>query len=175
MATGDVQAKPVSSQDGKRAGMGRKKAIALTVGSAIAAGIVCVAIATARQGWVYWRLELVGIDLAAALVASLLANLARGMDKHGAAWAATYVSPDDPSKQGLYHVLSVLPGVAVRAAVMTACLAAFNATIVMTMVFRETVVLPPLAVLVRFLADIPQVFAVCLVVRLLVDRLVPEG
>ena len=175
MATEDVQAKSVSSQDGKHAGMGHKKAIALTIGSAIAAGLACVAIATARQGWANWQLELVGIDLAAALVASFLANLVRGMDERGAAWAATYVSPDAPSKQGLYHVLSVLPGVAVRAAMMTACLAAVNATIVTTMVFRETVVLPPLAVLIRFLADIPQVFAVCLVVRLLVDRYVPEG
>ena len=169
MAT-DVQTESVLSQDGQDAGMERKKLIAITVGSAIAAGIVCVAIATARQGWLNWRLELVGIDLAVAVVASFLANLVKGMDERGAAWASAYVSPDDQSKRALYHVLSILPSVAVRAAIIAACLAAFNATIVMTMVFREAVVLPPLAVIIRFLADIPQVFAICLVVRLLVDR-----
>lgn len=174
MATEDAQTKSEPLQDGQSAGMGRKKLAVLTVGSAIAAAIVCVAIATARQGWVFWRLEQVGIDLAAALVASLLANLVKGTDERGAVWAATYVSPDDQGKRGLYHMLSILPSVAIRAAIITAVLAAFNATIVMTRVFRETVVLPPLAVLIRFLADIPQVFVVCLVVRLLVDRFVQD-
>ena len=169
MAADGVQTES-ATQEVQPVGMGRKKKIALTIGSAVAVGLACVSIATARQGWVYWRLELVAIDLAAALVGSLLANLVKGTEERGAAWAASLVQGEG----GLYHLLSVLPGVAVRAAIMTACLAACNATVVMTEVFRETVVLPPLAVLIRFLADIPQAFVICLVVRLLVDRSVKD-
>ena len=160
-----------TTQEAQATGMGRKKKLALTIGSAVAVGLAFVSIATARQGWAHWRFDLVAIDLAAALVGSLLANLARGTEERGATWATSLMGQ---SEGGLYHLLSVLPGVAVRAAIMTACLSALNATVVTTEVFRETVVLPPLAVLIRFLADIPQAFVVCLVVRLLVDRHVKD-
>lgn len=165
----DVQAE-ASPQTGHVFGSTRKDLLVLTVVSAVAAALVCVSIATARQGWRNWRLELVLMDLGAALVGSFVANLFKGLDERGTAWASTYVSPNAPRGRVLHHVLSVLPGVAVRAAVMTACLAAVNATAVQALVFREEISMPVLAIPIRFLADIPQVFAVCLLVRLLAER-----
>ncbi len=136
----------------------------VTVASAVLVSVVFQAIAIARNNYTFWSPEFTGIELSIALLASFVASRVRGMDERGEAWASSY------AEQGswLHGLLGLLPAVAARAAILTAALSVVNATVVPMLLYRETVVAPVLAVLMRFLADIPQGFAVCLVVRLLV-------
>lgn len=138
----------------------------VTVASAVLVSVVFQAIAIARNNYTFWSPEFTGIELSIALLASFVASRVRGMDERGEAWASSY------AEQGswLHRLLRLLPAVAARAAILTAALSVVNATVVPMLLYRETVVVPVLAVLLRFLADIPQGFVVCLVVRLLVER-----
>lgn len=145
----------------------RRPGRSVTILSAVLVAVLFQAITMARNNYSLWRLEFTALEVGVALLASFAAELVRGLDERGEAWAATYVSADTP----LYGLLRVLPAVAVRAALITACLAVVNATVVPMVIYRETVELPVLAVPVRFLADIPQGFVACLAVRLLVDGL----
>ena len=144
---------------------GRLKLIAL---SAVLVASAFQWILMARGNYEVWHFEIAAVELVVALVASFVASIFDGLDERGAQWAAQFV----PSREGaLYHVLSILPSVAARAALMTACLAIPNATVIPPLVYREEVGFAPVAVLMRFLADIPQGFALCLVARLFVDWL----
>ena len=142
--------------------------LALTIVSAVVVAVAFVAMTMVRHNYDHLPLEFVAIELAVALVASFVASMvSKGLDERGAAWAAKYVQPGPGP---LYTLMSVLPSVATRAAIITACLSIPNATYVATELFRETVVMPPLAVLIRFLADIPQALLLCLAVRMALQR-----
>ena len=145
----------------------RKQRIVTVVVTAVVVAIAFQAILMARGNYDVWRFEVVAIELPVAIVAAFLTLPADKLDAWGAEWAAQYA----PSRTGaLYRVLSVLPTVAVRAAIMTACLSIPNALIIPPVVYREEVAFAPVAVLVQFLADIPQGIALCLAVRLFVER-----
>ena len=108
-----------------------------------------------------WRVEVIAIFMIVALMSSFAASLIGGLADRGRAWASSYVSD---SSSWLYDLLSVLPAVAVRAAVMCACLSVANVVVVTSNTYREDVGFYPAAVLVRFLADYPQSVLVCLAV-----------
>ncbi|MBR3234842.1 MAG: hypothetical protein IKG11_04415 [Atopobiaceae bacterium] len=146
-----------------------QKRIVLTVGSAVLVAVAFVAMTMARKNYDVLYAEFVVLELGVSLAASIAANFVHGLDERGAALAAQYAGNETG---GLWHhVLSVLPSVAVRAAIITACLAAVNATVVTGGIYREEVTAPVLAVIIRFLADIPQALVICLVVRLAIDRM----
>lgn len=135
--------------------------------SAVLVSLAFQAITMARNEYIIWRFEFTALELAVAVASSLAAGAFRGLDERGEAWASGYAQPGSWA----HGVLRVLPSVAARAALMTACLALVNATVVPTFIYHEPVEGPVLAVPVRFLADIPQGFLLCLVARLSVDAL----
>lgn len=135
---------------------------------ALVISIAFQAMTIARNNYTLWNPEFIAIETVVAIASSLLANLAMGgLEERGAAWARTYVHEGNGL---LYRILAALPLSAVRAAIMTACLSAVNATLVPIVLFRETVEMPPVAIVIRFLADIPQAIFLCLVVYLLFTR-----
>lgn len=149
----------------------RKQRLVVTVASAVVVAVAFQAMTIARNNYNLWRLEFMALEMATTLVGSFLANLAGGIEHSGAAWAARYLRPE----QGFwYRVLANLPAATVRAAIMTALVSIPNAAYVPVAFYRETVELPPLAVVVRFLADIPQAILLCLAVLMLVRRFVKE-
>lgn len=146
----------------------RTQRIVLTVGSAVAVALAFQGMMMARNNYNLWRLEVMAYEMGLALAGSLLANLVPGMDELGKRWAAPYESLNS----GWFtHLVSILPGVLVRAALMTICLSAVNATVIPMNIYRETVELPVLAVFIRFLADIPTATILCLAVRYAVERI----
>lgn len=149
-------------------GLARHQQIALTVGSAVAVALAFQGMLMARNNYSLWRFEVMAFELGLALAGSLLANLVPGMDERGRQWAERYQSIN---ARWLSYLLNILPGVLVRAALMTLCLSAVNATIVPISIYRETVDLPLLAVFIRFLADIPTATCLCLAVRCAVERI----
>ena len=149
----------------------RKQRLVVTVASALAVAVAFQAMTIARNNYNLWRLEFMAVDVAATLVGSFLANLAGDIEGRGEAWASQYLRPE----QGFwYRVLANLPAATVRAAIMTALVSIPNAAFLPVAIYRETVELPPLAVLIRFLADIPQAVLICLAVLMLVRRFVRE-
>ena len=147
----------------------RKKKLWLTVASAVAVAVVFQAQTMAYNNYNVWRLQFTVLELACALAGSFGANLVQGIEERGVTWAKGLV----PSQEGwLFHLLSVLPAVCVRAAIICAFVSIPNATAVPMLIYREEVVLPPLAVLIRFLGDLPAAVVVCLAARLLVERYV---
>lgn len=144
----------------------RKERITLALLSAVVVSLAFQWILMARGNYETWRIEVTAIELVVGLVSSLVASVFDGLDERGAVWAAQYV----PERKGtLYHLLSILPATAARAALMTACLSIPNATVVPTLIYHEEIGFAPVAVLVRFLADIPQAIVLCLAVRLFVE------
>lgn len=149
-------------------GLTRRQKLVLTIGSAILVAVAFQAMLMARNNYSLWRFEVTAYEMGLALVGSLLANLVPGLDDRGRQWASTY---EDLNKNWLNHLNAILPGVLVRAALMTLCLSAVNATVIPLNIYRETVELPVLAVFVRFLADIPAAVLLCLIVRIAVGRM----
>ena len=156
---------------GTMAPLTRRQRLVVTVASAVVVAVAFQAMTIARNNYNLWRLEFMAIEVATTLVGSILANLVGGMEERSEAWAARYVRPE----QGFwYRVLANLPLATVRAAIMTALVSIPNAAFIPQAIYRETVVMPPLAVIVRFLADIPQAILLCLAVLMLVRRFVRE-
>ena len=149
----------------------RRRTFFITVASAILVSLVLQAVTIARNNYNLWRLSFMAIELGVALVSSFAANYVRGIEERAKAWAQSYV-PGETS--WLYKLLSVLPVATVRAAIMCACLSIPNATVIPMVIYRETVVLPPVAVIVRFLADYPQCVIICAAVMLVVDWLASQ-
>lgn len=146
----------------------RTQRIVLTVGSAVAVALAFQGMMMARNNYNLWRLEVMAYEMALALAGSCLANYVPGMDELGQRWAAPYVRLNSA---WFTHLVSILPSVLVRAALMTIFLSAVNATIIPVNIYRETVELPVLAVFIRFLADIPTATILCLAVRYAVERI----
>ena len=136
--------------------------------SALFVSVAFQAMTIARNNYNLWRLEFMAIEVCVAVASSWVGGVLAGSDERGDAWTSRYAR----CGSRLHGLLRVLPSVAVRAAVMTACLAVVNATAVPMLIYHEVVVAPVLAVPIRFLADIPQGFALCLAARLLVDMVV---
>ena len=149
----------------------RRRTFFITVASAILVSLVLQAVTIARNNYNLWRLSFMAIELGVALVSSFAANYVRGIEERAKAWAQSYV-PGETS--WLYKLLSVLPVATVRAAIMCACLSIPNATLIPIVIYRETVMLPPVAVIVRFLADLPQCVIICTAVKLIVDWLAAQ-
>lgn len=149
----------------------RRRTLFVTVASAIAVSIVLQAVTIARNNYNLWRLSFMAIELSVALISSFAANYVRGIEGRSRAWAQSYV-PDGTG--WLYKLLSTLPVATVRAAIMCACLSIPNATVIPIVIYRETVALPPVAVIVRFLADFPQCVIICTAVMLVVDWLASQ-
>lgn len=148
-----------------------RRVLFITVASAILVSVVLQAVTIARNNYNLWRLSFMAIELSVALVSSFAANYVRGIEERAKAWAQSYV-PEETS--WLYKLLSVLPVATARAAIMCACLSIPNATVIPMVIYRETVALPPVAVIVRFLADFPQCVIICAAVMLVVDRLASQ-
>lgn len=141
----------------------------LTIGTAVIVAVVFQAMTMARNNYSLWRLSFMGLELAVAVASSYAANAVKGLDARGAAWARSYL--DDESSL-LFKITAALPAAAARAGIMCACLSAVNATVVPVAIYRETIGNPVIAVIVRFLADIPQAVFLCLLVMLAIDHLV---
>lgn len=145
----------------------RREKLVVTVVSAIVVALVFQGITMARNNYSAWRFEFTAIELVVALAASFAANLVPGLDERGHAWAqANLLAPGSLANR----LVQVLPAVLVRAALMCACLSIPNATYVPMVIYREEVASPVLAVIARFLSDIPQAVVACLAVLLLVQR-----
>ncbi len=149
----------------------RRRTLFITVASAILVSVVLQAVTIARNNYNLWRLSFMAIELCVALVSSFAANYVRGIEERAKAWAKSYV-PDETG--WLYKLLSVLPVASVRAAIMCACLSIPNATLIPIVIYREAIMLPPVAVIVRFLADLPQCVIICTAVTLIVDWLAAQ-
>lgn len=135
---------------------------------AILASVVFQAVTIARNNYKTWSFESMAIMIGIAFVSLLACNLIPGIDERSEAWGRGYV----PSGEGaLYKLLSVIPATLVRAAIMCACLSVANATYMPVHIYHETIVSPIIAIPMRFLADIPQAFLLCLIVRLLFDEM----
>ena len=148
-------------------GLSRKDVLLLTVASALAVAVGFQAMMMAYNNYNLWRLEVMALEVPVALAASFGANLLRGVEERSRAWALGYV----PEGAGwLFELLRIVPPVLVRAAMMAAFLAVPNATAIPAIVYRESFGNPVIAVLMRFLADLPAAVVLCLVVRLLVER-----
>ena len=145
----------------------RKQQLILTVVSAVVVAVAFQAKAMAYNYYNLWRLNFMAIEWLVALAGSFGANLVQGMDERGLAWASGYV----PAREGwLYQLLRMLPAVAVRGALICAFLSVPNATVIPTMIYRETIGNPVIAVIARFLADVPLAVVLCLVVRVVMER-----
>ena len=144
----------------------RRQRIAVVALTAFMVAVAFQWILMARGNYEVWRFEVIAIELPIAFVVAFLTLPVDRLDAWGAEWAAQYL----PKREGmLYYVLSILPTVAARAAIMTICLSIPNVLLIPPFVYREEVAFAPVAVLVRFLADIPQGIALCLAARLLVE------
>lgn len=168
-ATGTEQAKgtPASEPQPHVRIMDGRQRRQVTIASALVVCVAFVAMAIARNNYDLWAPKFYVIELVVATLASILAGCLDGMEERGYRWASTYLTQSDSL---LFEVVRLLPVAACRAAIMTACLSIVNATVVPTLIFRETVEMPVLAVPIRFLADIPQCILLCLIVLLVVDR-----
>ena len=145
---------------------GRRK-LPLTIASAVVVALLFQAKTIAYNNYSMWRLSFMAIEWCVALLGSSCANLVRDMERRSEDWAASYV----PTREGwLYRLLSVLPAATVRGAIIAAFLSIPNATVMPTMIYRETIGNPVVAVIVRFLADVPTAIVICVAVRLVVDR-----
>ena len=149
----------------------RRRTLFITVARAILVSVVLQAVTIARNNYNLWRFSFMAIELSVALVSSFAANYVRGIEERAKAWAKSYV-PDETG--WLYKLLSVLPVASVRAAIMCACLSIPNATLIPIVIYREAIMLPPVAVIVRFLADLPQCVIICTAVTLIVDWLAAQ-
>ena len=136
--------------------------------TALVVSVAFYAMTIVRNNYTLWNPEFLAVELVVAFISSMLANFAmNGLEERGAAWARTYIRS---GKGLLFRILSALPACAVRAAIMVACLSIVNATAVPMVLFRETVNMPLVAIIIRFLADIPQGLFLCLVVYLVFMR-----
>lgn len=144
----------------------RRYLLKLTVASAIVVAVFFQSKTIAYNNYNLWRFTVMGIECGVALVGSFAANLVRGMDERGEAWAASYVT----SRKGwFYHLLSLLPAAAVRGALITALVSIPNATFIPLTIYREDIGNPVIAVITRFLADIPLAIVLCVVTKLVLD------
>lgn len=147
----------------------KRPRLVVTIASAVLVALAFQGMTMARNNYNLWRLEFMLPEMALALVSSIAANAVKGLDERGRAWARDFAGLDG----GLpFRIVSLLPSAAVRGGIMCACLSAINATVIPTVIYRETIGNPVIAVIVRFLADIPQAVFICLMVRLVVDRVV---
>lgn len=157
----DMQATGVAGADA------RKRQLVITVATALFTAVVFQAKTMAYNNYSLWRIEFMAIEWLVALAASFGANLAGDRDERGANWAASFV----PTREGwLYQLLSKLPAAVLRGAIITAFLSIPNATVVPTMIYRETIGNPVIAVIVRFLADVPTGIVCSLLSRHVAER-----
>ena len=141
----------------------------LTVGCAVIVALVFQAMTMARNNYSTWRLSFIGLELAVALASSFAANAVKGLDARGESWARIYLSNESSL---LFKIMAALPAAAARGAILCACLSAVNATVVPVVIYREEIGNPVIAIIVRFLADIPQAILICLLVTLGIRYLV---
>ena len=147
-------------------GDARKQKLILTVVSALVVATALQGKAMAYNNYSIWRLEFMVLEWAICLAGSFGANLVAGMDERSEAWAASYV----PARTGwLYDLLRKLLPAVVRGAIIAAFASVVNATAVPTLIYREDIGNPIIAVITRWLADVPTVILVCLLVRLVLD------
>lgn len=154
------------AQAGEASAPSKWQRLVVAVVCAVVVALALQGITMARNNYSLWRLEFTAIDVVVALVASLAADLVGGLDERGHRWAQ-----DNLLKPGTfaYRVVQALPSALVRGALIAACAAIPNATYVTMVIYREKVESPVLAVIARFLSDIPQAVLLCLVVTLLVQ------
>jgi hypothetical protein len=133
------------------------------VSAAVLATVVCVWMAVARHNYGHARISFYAWDFALALVGSLIAAFVPGLDERGERWAQLWDATEGSAR---HAVLVACPTALVRAALMSLTLASVNATYVHAHIYHNVVEMPVLEVCARFLSDLPQVFAVCLVVEL---------
>ena len=144
----------------------RKRQLMLTAVSAIVVAVAFQAKTMAYNNYNLWRLEFMAIEWLVALAGSFGANLVRDVDERGVAWADSYV----PARTGwLYDLLRMLPAAAVRGALVCAFVSIPNATVIPIVIYRETIGNPVIAVLMRFLADVPLAIVLCLAVRAVME------
>lgn len=139
------------------------KLVVLAVLSAVAVALFFQAKTIAYNNYGPWDLRFCALELAVGLASACLVragDLARG---RGERWAARYV---EPGSGWLWDVLSTIAPAALCATVMTLLLSVANVLVVAQVFYRETVAMPPLAIIARFLADLPHAFLLCLLVRL---------
>ena len=113
----------------------------------------------------------VALELGVAVVSALMSCMVTRMDEYGRRWADRAAYAEDGSWRAIaYRVLAVMPSVVVRAVIICACLAAVNATVVASVIFGDKILFAPVAVLVRFLGDIPQALLICFIVEMVLRR-----
>lgn len=137
--------------------------VELAVATALLVSVVFQAKTMAYNNYSLWRLEFTALEFVVALASACVVRVGDIVVPRGEQWASSYVSRDSG---WLWSVLANLLPAAVCAAVMTALLSMANVLVVAQVFYRETVEAIPLAILMRFLADLPTAFVVCLAVRL---------
>ena len=145
-----------------------RELVELAVATALAVSLAFQAKTMAYNNYGTFKLEFFALEFVVALGAACVVRVGDIAVARGARWASSYVSRESGWP---WHLLASLPPAALCATVMCALLSVANVAVVKQVFYRETVELLPVAILMRFLADIPTAVAACLVVRLAYPKL----
>ena len=140
-----------------------RELVILAALSAVAVAVVFQAKTIAYNNYGHWDLRFCALELVVGFATACLVRAGDLAVPRGKRWAARYAEPDSG---WLWEVLSNVFPAALCAAAMTLTLSVANVLVVAQVFYRETVAMPPLEVVARFLADLPHGFVVCLLVRL---------
>ena len=133
---------------------------------AIVGAVVLEAMAIARNNYGSWDFRVTAVEFVVGMVALLLAR-AIPADERAASWLQSWTLPQDSLAMRL---LARVPVATARAVVMTALLSILNVCVVPQLLFYETVDSLVARTIVRFLADVPACWTICLLVPLAMEQ-----
>lgn len=134
---------------------------------AVVGAVVLEAMTIARNNYGSWDFRVTAAEVVVGLVALLLAR-AIPADERAASWLASWTLPQDSLAMRL---LRRVPVATARAVVMAALLSVLNVCVVPAAFFYETVDSLVVRTIVRFLADVPACWAICLLVPIATECL----
>ncbi len=138
------------------------------VACAAVGAVVIEAMAIARNNYGSWDFRVTAVELVVGMLALLLAR-AIPADERAASWLESWTLPQDSP---VMRLLVRVPVATARAVVMAALLSVLNVCVVPQLLFYDTVDSLVAHTIVRFLADVPACWTICLFVPLAMEQLV---